>query len=82
MCGYFTWTDFQSNSMYSAERYFVKRSRRIFENKYCKDAFRLNIQMNDSGLLFALDLVVPFLGLAISIRTNLLKVNNKRSANT
>ena len=58
--------------MYSAAGYYVKRSQGIFENKYYEDAFRLNDQMNDSGLLFALDLVVPLVDLAISIRKNLL----------
>ena len=58
--------------MYSAAGYYVKRSQRIFENKYYEDAFRLNDQMNDSGLLFALDLVVPLVDLVILIRTNLL----------
>ena len=46
--------DFKSNSMYSAAGYYIKRSQRIFENKYYEDAFRLNDQMNDSGLLFAI----------------------------
>ena len=58
--------------MYSAAGYCVKRSQRIFENKYYEDVFHLNDQMNDSGLLFALDLVVPLVVLVISIRTNLL----------
>ena len=58
--------------MYSTAGYYIKRSQRIFENKYYEDAFRLNDQMNDSGLLFALNLVVPLVDLVISIRTNLL----------
>ena len=65
-------SDFKSNSIYSAAGYYVKRLQGIFENKYYEDAFRLNDQMNDSGLLFALDLVVPLVDLVISIRTNLL----------
>ena len=63
------------NSMYSVACYYVKLSQRIFENKYYVDALGLNVQINYSGLLFALDLVVrlvPFVDLVISIRTNLL----------
>ena len=60
------------NSMYSVACYYVKLSQRIFENKYYVDALGLNVQINYSGLLFALDLFVPFVDLVISIRTNLL----------
>ena len=60
------------NSMYSVACYCVKLSQRIFENKYYVDAFGLNVQINYSGLLFALDLFVPFADVVISIRTNLL----------
>ena len=67
--GYSTWDDVKSNSMLSAVCCNDKRSQRVFDSE--EEARLYHTSKYDSGLPFGLNLVIPFVDLIISIRTNL-----------